>query len=322
MIELGIMLEVLRRFGQSFQDGRDEFAAVLVGQVGIGHPLFAQRRRRGVAQMGPAQGARTVRRKKPHAVGQLGQFLGPGVEHQRGQRGCGHAFAQQIGPAYAADEQRVAAEEGQRLLGILPAVEHGTHAVGRVARRIQEFQDGVAHGLPVTLLEQLRGIAGGRLLAHVNRDLQTRRQFHVPGHEIRVGMGQPHARDRGAFLLRRLQVLGDVAPRVDHPRLLATDEQVGVVREDSQFELDHLGTGERIGVLDLVPRRLESVRSRFGIFDLVGPAGPLARPESGRKDAARPRTRNGFIARTSPSSVIQQPLPSRREFTAWPSTLT
>ena len=113
-------------------------------------------------------------------------------------------------------------------------------------------------------------VAGARLLADADRNAELLGELDMAGHEVGVGVGQPHADDLDAFLLGRLQVREDVPARVDHQALAAADEHVGVVRQHGQIELDDLEAGELVRVDHLVRGGFVAVRGRLGVLDLRG----------------------------------------------------
>jgi hypothetical protein len=112
-----------------------------------------------------------------------------------------------------------------------------------VPRGLQHLQPDPAHLDGVAVGHRRERELGAGAGAEVDDGALAVAQLEMAGHEVRVEVGQEHARDPAAQPVRVRDVLLDVALRVDHRRLAAVGigDQIARVRQAAQVVLleDH-----------------------------------------------------------------------------------
>ena len=180
--------------------------------------LFAHGGDRLLAQRFAAERAGTVSRVDQSFI-RLRQQLGVQriEEHAAELRGRPARRRAQIGPAYVADEQRVAGEHRMRLgaFGVQVVYQNGDR-LRRVARRLQSLQAHAPEFESVAVVQRGEPVGrfGGR--AEIDGRAAAVAQFQVAGDEIGVQMREEHVLDLQAVLGGKGDVLVSVALRVDH----------------------------------------------------------------------------------------------------------
>ena len=186
-----------------------------------------------------------VRGIHERVVGQAGELgVQRVVEHARQLLGAPAERAAQVGAADVADEQRVAGEHrvgvGGPRSGSYTRIEIDSGecpGVSSTSSRTAPSCDGIAVG---HRRERVLGL-GPR--AKVDRRALALAKLEVAGHEVGVEVRQEHVLDPAAQPPGVLEVLLDVALRIDHGRVAArlVGDQVGGVREAAEVVLleDH-----------------------------------------------------------------------------------
>ena len=159
------------------------------------------------------------------------------VEHPRHLLGGEAARSHEVGSAHVADEEGVAGHHHLRLRSLRGVDDEDGNALGRVARRLQEAQDDLAHPDLVAVLHRAVGEGRGRPGSEDDLCPRALRQLDMAAHEVGVQVRLHDVADGEALRVRLGHVLFDVALGIDHRGLALGADQVGSVGQAAEIEL-------------------------------------------------------------------------------------
>ena len=193
--------------------------------------------------------------------------------------------APQVGAADVTDEQRVAAQHRVGVDGLLGVRHEDRDRLGRVPGRLQHGQAHRPELHRIAVGHRRERVLGPRPSAEMDRRALALAKLEVSGHEVGVEVRQEHVTDPALKPAGVLEVLLDIALRVDHScgsARLVGDEVRGV-REAAEVVLleDHDVSGAGAG------RAMRKRNPRAS-----GTAGYLAGARRERTRANQPRLRD------------------------------
>ena len=228
-VDVGAAGEVVGGIGHAAQQRLLEGPLGRVLESWVELPLVADgahpHRAHGLAAERPC----TVGRVDQARVGQLHQLVVQVVVELRGQLVA--SPGEQVRPPHVADEQRVAREGRHRLVAPRAVGHDVADAVGGVPGCVEHLDvhvldveaAAVAHGhVAVLAAARLRG---------ADRRARPLRQVHVARDEVGVQVGLEDMRNLQPQLLRRGEVVLNIALRVDDRTCLLPSEEVGEVSD-------------------------------------------------------------------------------------------
>ena len=158
------------------------------------------------------------------------------VEHGRHLLGRESATAREIGASGVADEQRVAREQfGRRVF--LFITDEPRHAFGRMAGRFQSAQHDTAGAQLVAVTH--RAMRKLRVRGRADDDLRAAAcgELLMSADKVGVQMGLDDVADAQPGRARRVEILLDVALRIDDHGLPVGADQIRRMGETSEVEL-------------------------------------------------------------------------------------
>ena len=261
-VERHVHPEVLRHFRQI---GRGQAHEVRLGhrpQCVVRAALLADRRGRLLRDVPPAQRPRAVRRVDAHRVGQREQLVVERVVEHRGHLLRGVAGrSREVGAAHVSDEERVPGQHQLRLAARLVVDHQHRHALGRVPGGLQEAQRDLADPDLVAVAHAAMRERCTRPGPDHDRRPGALGQLAVAAHEVGVEVRLHDVLDREALRLRLVEVLVDVAPRVDDRGLAVRADHVRRLGQAAEVELLEIHGYPRVSRIRAVTKRARGVNA-------------------------------------------------------------